>query len=242
MRSSEKTDVVVTARNSTSFTLGLFSLILGTVGLLLSWIPYLGLFALPVAGVGILLAGIGMVIAVFKRFSGFGFPIVGAAICALAIGVAIVTTTTTVEVINEAMDAHADDESASDDTPEQERAKGEYIKEQLELYEVSGTYRESLLDGRVPGVTFKLRNKGTRQLDKVKVTVFFKDSAGSIIYEEDYNPVSVSAWTLTGDNKPLKPGYVWQIERGKFFSAKSVPSEWKEGSIAAEVTEIEFSK
>jgi len=45
-----------------------------------------------------------------------------------------------------------------------------------------------------------------------------------------------------GDNKPLKPGYVWQMESGKFYAAKQVPSEWAGGSYEAKITDIIFSK
>jgi hypothetical protein len=63
-----------------------------------------------------------------------------------------------------------------------------------------------------------------------------------VIAEEDFNPVLVSRYSYSGDNKPLKPGYVWQMESDKFYQAKSVPSEWQEGSIDARITDIAFSK
>jgi len=44
------------------------------------------------------------------------------------------------------------------------------------------------------------------------------------------------------DNKPLKPNYIWKLEQGRFMQAKSVPSEWKQGSVAAKITDIEFAK
>jgi hypothetical protein len=71
--------------------------------------------------------------------------------------------------------------------------------------------------------------------------VFFKDANGSVIAEEDYTPVLVSQYNFSGDNKPLKPGYIWQQARGSFYAAKSVPSEWKEGSAEVKVTEIRFA-
>jgi hypothetical protein len=121
------------------------------------------------------------------------------------------------------------------------KAKAAYIQQHLVLYSVEARYMDSVLDGRVPGVLFKLRNTGDRSLDKVKVTVRFRDASGTVIHDEDYYPVSVSDFSF-GDNKPLKAGYVWQMESGKFYAAKSVPSEWKEGSIDVQITDIEFSK
>ena len=92
----------------------------------------------------------------------------------------------------------------------------------------------------MPGVEFKLKNKGDRTLRKVEVTVYFKDHSGAIIAEEDYNPVLVTKYSFGGDNKPLKPNYIWQLERGKFLQAKSVPSEWAKGKAEARITDIDF--
>ena len=146
----------------------------------------------------------------------------------------------------------SDDSDDSDDRAEQERDDAEkqkkdalkraYISQQLELYDVTVEYMDSLIDGKVPGVLFKLRNKGKKTLDQVEVTVYFKDATGAVIAEEDFHPVLVSEYSYSGDNKPLKPGYVWQMESGKFYSAKSVPSEWEEGSIDAAITDIEFAE
>ena len=118
-------------------------------------------------------------------------------------------------------------------------AKADYIAEHLELYDLSAKYRDLLLSGRVPGVLFKLRNKGERSLDRIKVVVYFEDAKGSVLAEEDFLPVGVSRFS---DDKPLKPGYIWQMEQGKFYAAESVPSEWKEGAVSAKVTDIEFSE
>ena len=116
--------------------------------------------------------------------------------------------------------------------------KADYIKNDLELYDFSARYQDSILDGRVPGVDFKLHNKGARTLQKVEVTVYFKDAAGNVIWEEKYFPVLVTEFGT--DNTPLKPGYIWQMESGHFYAAKKVPSEWQEGSARAVVTDIEF--
>jgi hypothetical protein len=79
-----------------------------------------------------------------------------------------------------------------------------------------------------------LRNTGDQSIDKIEITVYFKDDMGRTIAEEQFYPVRIS--------RPLKPGYVWQMERGKFYSAPSVPSEWLEGYFEALITDIEFSK
>jgi hypothetical protein len=38
----------------------------------------------------------------------------------------------------------------------------------------------------------------------------------------------------------LKPGYVWELEQGKFYTAKSVPTEWRPGATEARITDLDF--
>lgn len=115
-----------------------------------------------------------------------------------------------------------------------------YIRDHVKIYDLTARYFDSLLDGRVPGVEFKIKNDGDRTLNKVTVRVVFYDDQGKAIAEEDYYPVLVTSSGYGDDNKPLRPNYIWRQEQGKFYSAKSVPSEWKTGKVTATVTEIEF--
>ena len=131
-------------------------------------------------------------------------------------------------------------ESDEPDSGELDIAKAAYIYESLELYDLSAKYIETYR-GRVAGVLFKLRNSGETSLDRVEVTVFFKDENGNVITEEDFHPVLVSENSV-GDKKPLRPGYIWQMEQGKYYTAKQIPSEWKEGNIEAEITDIRFAE
>ncbi len=121
------------------------------------------------------------------------------------------------------------------------KAKQEYMANVI-LYDFTAKYHDSYLDKNIPGVNFKIKNKGNRILKEVEVTVYFKNANGEIISEEDYHPVLVSSYSYGDNNKPLKPNYIWQMERSKFYQAKSVPSEWKEGSATAKITNIEFSE
>lgn len=118
-------------------------------------------------------------------------------------------------------------------------AKQAYVGN-LSLYDLQAKYYETYLDKRVPGVQFKLKNNGDRTLDKVEVTVYFKDASGSVVAEENFHPVLVTKYSL-GDNKPLKPNYIWQLDRGKFYKAEAVPSEWNEGSVSAKITDLAFA-
>ncbi|XEG73334.1 hypothetical protein QA447_03545 [Pseudomonas sp. abacavir_1] len=129
--------------------------------------------------------------------------------------------------------------SAPASTPSVEQ---QYIDKNLELYEFTAKRYESVLDGKVPGVEFKIRNRGDKSLDTVKVVVYFKDAQGTTIAEENFTPVLVSEYNLSGNNKPLKPGYIWQLEKGKFYTAKSIPSEWEEGAAEAKIVQIRFSQ
>lgn len=125
------------------------------------------------------------------------------------------------------------------DGPTAEEAS--YIKQHLRLYDLEARYFDSILDGSVPGVDFKIQNNGDRTLNGVTVRVVFYDAGGNPIAEEEYNPVIVSEYSFGGDNGPLRPHYIWQQERNKFYQAKNVPSEWAAGKATATITDIEFA-
>ncbi len=242
--------------------MGIIATVVGVLALLVGWVPFLGLLVIPVAIIGLLLAGIGVVLALIKGFKGIGMPLLGGAICVVALILPILSTGGTTAAITEAAkessmriarqkqsqdtnvaqasSAQIEGQKQAQET-EAVKEKAAYIHDHVVLYDVETRYMDSILDGKVPGVLFKLRNNGDRQLDMVKVTVYFKDATGAVIFEENFTPVLVSDFSI-GDSKPLKPGYVWQMESGKFYSAKSVPSEWKEGSVDAKVTDIRFAK
>lgn len=249
-RSQDSQTVTITTKNTAALTLGIIAVVVGVLSLLVGWIPFLGLLAIPTAIIGFLLAGIGVVIALFKGAKGIGMPLLGGVICVAALLLPIFSTGGTTAAISEAID----ETSAQMQALEQERKEAEtkadtaeieekatYIQNHIVLYDVGAKYWDSVLNGKVPGVLFKLRNTGERQLGMVEVTVFFKDKTGAVIFEEDFHPVLVSEYSF-GDSKPLKPGYVWQMESGKFYAAKSVPQEWEEGAVEAKITDIRFSE
>lgn len=116
-----------------------------------------------------------------------------------------------------------------------------YIRSSLRLYDLEAKYFDSILDGNIPGVNFKIKNTGNRTLNGVTVRVVFQDAEGKAIAEEEYNPVLVSEHNYMGDNTPLRPNYIWQNEKDKFYQAKNVPSEWAEGKATATITDVEFA-
>lgn len=235
--------VEVTTKNTGALTMGIISILIGVLALLVGWIPFLGLLAMPAAVIGLLLAFIGIILALLKKFKGILMPFLGGVICSIALIIPILSAGGSSVAISKSIKETSKQmniESTAKETKEKEE-KAEYINTYLDLYDIQAKYMDSMFDGRVPGVLFKLRNRGDRQLDMIEVTVYFKDPNGSIIYEENFHPVLISEFSFT-DTKPLKPGYIWQMESGKFYSVKSVPEEWVEGSVEMKITDIRFSK
>lgn len=124
-------------------------------------------------------------------------------------------------------------------SPANDPDKSAYIDNKLKLYDFEARYFDAY-DGQKTGVNFKIKNNGDRTLNKVTVRVIFMDEAGKPIAEEDFTPVIVSEYSI-GDNTPLRPNYIYQNERDKFWVAEHVPSEWKNGNARATITDIEFA-
>jgi len=108
----------------------------------------------------------------------------------------------------------------------------EFLAKRIDTYSKQG----------IPAVRITLKNKGDRSLDKVKVVVYFQDKDGSTIFEEDFLPVLVSKYSFSGDNKPLKPSYVKEMEKDKYYTLESALSDWQEGKAIAKIVDIEFTK
>ncbi len=240
MPEQQPLEVVVTTKNTASLTLGIIATVVGVVALLVGWVPFFGLIALPGAVLGLLFAVTGIIIALVRGMKGIGMPIIGGLICGIALAVPIVSTGGTSVAIQSVREQVAEELVRSE--KEDEAVESVYVSEYLKLYDVEARYMESVLHGRVPGILFKIRNNGDKSLDRVEVTVYFKDADGTIIAEEEYTPVFVSEYSFSRDDKPLKPGYIWQNERGKFYSAKSIPTEWDEGSIDIRITDLRFTE
>lgn len=118
-----------------------------------------------------------------------------------------------------------------------QQAKQNYINTKLVLYEFEAKEQDTYEDKRVPGVSFKIKNFGNRTLERIEVTVSFFDRQGKVIHEAKYHPVSENSFDP--DSKPLKPGFIWQLERDHFYTEKSTPTEWS-GKAVAKITDISF--
>lgn len=108
----------------------------------------------------------------------------------------------------------------------------EFVAKRIDTYSKKG----------VPAVRISLKNIGDRSLDKVKIIVYFQDENGNTIFEEDYHPVLVSDYSFRENNKPLKPGYVEEMEKDKYYTLETALTDWKEGKAIIKVVDIEFTK
>src|ERR1035437_9752845 len=68
--------------------LGIASLVLGIVACVFCWIPFRGLFIIPISAIGFLLAIAGIVMAGVSKKTGFAFPISGLVVCVLSVFIA----------------------------------------------------------------------------------------------------------------------------------------------------------
>lgn len=117
--------------------------------------------------------------------------------------------------------------------------KMKYI-DQIEITEFIAKRISTYSDKNIPAYRVSIKNNGSRSLDKIAVTVYFQDSNGNIIFEDEYLPVYVSKYNY--ESKPLKPGYIFEMEKDKYHTVKSPLSTWKEGAATIKITDIEFSK
>jgi hypothetical protein len=235
-------NVQVQQPSHAAHSLGISSMILGILSLFVCWLPFVGFFF---AGLGLVLGVVGLVLALTRHGTGIGFSIAGSAISSVSVIFGFVYVSTLMDIANRTNSPNSQSGSSlvtsASKGSEDAKEKLAYIRDHLALYEVEAKYFSTYSDDQVAGVLFKLKNNGDRVLEKVEVTVHFKDADGGVIFEESFLPVLVTEYSF-GDNKPLKPGHIWQIERGKFYTAKSVPSEWAEGAVDVEVTDIRFAE
>lgn len=77
----------VNARDA-AHSLGIASLVLGSLAFLICWIPLLGVMGIPLSGLGVLMGGVGVIIAIVRKGRGIGFSIAGTGTCLLALVVA----------------------------------------------------------------------------------------------------------------------------------------------------------
>lgn len=114
--------------------------------------------------------------------------------------------------------------------------------DQIEITEFTAKRIDTYTNKGIPAVRIGLKNNGDKSLDKVKVVVYFHDGNGKTIFEKEYLPILVSKFSFSGDNKPLKPGYVKEMEKNRYYTLKSNLSEWVEGQATIKIVDIAFSE
>lgn len=108
----------------------------------------------------------------------------------------------------------------------------------IEIFEFEAKFIDTYSDKQVPAVKFALKNKGDRALKKVRVVVYFYDTDDRAIHEETYTPILVGKYS---SETPLKPNYIWRMERKKYYTIDSLGPEWS-GRAQAVVTDLEFAE
>ena len=98
--------VRVQQRSKASHSLGIASLVLGTIAFLICWIPFLGLLGLPLSVLGAVLGGVGLLLAFVRKGSGIGFAMAGTALSLLSAFVVIGITKSLEEASAEAQATH----------------------------------------------------------------------------------------------------------------------------------------
>ncbi len=114
----------------------------------------------------------------------------------------------------------------------------EIFDEKGKMYNV-GFWEEEL----IPGVEFGLRNNGNKTLKKVEVTAYFMNQENKTIHEKTFTPVNYLTGEyayMNGENYPLRPNYIWNLERDHYLKCKRCPKEWKIGNVKFVITDIEF--
>lgn len=122
--------------------------------------------------------------------------------------------------------------------PAMDDSTREYADNKIEIQNLTAKYYDSYgSDEPVPGFEFDVKNLGDKEIKRFVVTAYFKDANDTIIGEQSIDPLSSIMATTTS----LKGNYTWKMDRGQFYNARDVGEDWKEGSVVAKITELEFA-
>jgi hypothetical protein len=124
--------------------LGIASLVLGIIACLFCWIPFLGLFVIPLAGIGLLLALVGLIMASVNRKTGFVFPISGGIVCLLSITIALVMTGGFAVLIQK-----ANTEAKSDTKTDESKASSKSSADQASRNLTPMTFQQGNIQGEI---------------------------------------------------------------------------------------------
>ncbi len=146
------------------------------------------------------------------------------------------STTPTQATQTSKVDKVASDQQAKNDSDSPGYA------DKIQLLSVKARWVNSF-SGRSVGVDIKVKNKGDRTVKTLTITVFFLDSDGNAVHEDDftianqegYGQTVAAIYDLNVD--PIKPNYIRYLQS---LEAKNVPNEWKEGAVSAKIKTVEL--
>lgn len=104
------TQVVSVAPQSNVGCLPAISVLCGVSAILVAWVPFLGLSAIPIAGTGIVFGVAGLLVSAVSR-SGSGAPVLGILLCFAAIGISVASSAAGAVAAGKAIDAAAEKET-----------------------------------------------------------------------------------------------------------------------------------
>ena len=132
----------------------------------------------------------------------------------------------------------SDSTEVNQEIPAVSNSRQDYTKfvkiEELSVGEGYGEWDIPGFDSPKPMVTGKIRNTGDRTLETVIITIYFLDSNGNRIGEEEYWPVDADSFL--SEDEILKPNYVRDFG---YIVQSDAPSDWS-GKVEAELTNIFF--
>lgn len=95
----------------TANILGIISVVFAAIALTICWVPFFGLLSMPMAGIALLLAIIGLIVAACSNV-GFGSPIAGGIMAAIALFIQVTMTATAATVVAQAAQAAQQQQAA----------------------------------------------------------------------------------------------------------------------------------
>ena len=101
----------------------------------------------------------------------------------------------TLKITNEKLALYKSEFIGASGTPslsENLSVEDEYIANFIDVYDINAKYFNAILDGKIPGIEFKIKNKGVKTVTDIKIVFYFKDSKDNIIFEDYYYPLAGS--------------------------------------------------
>lgn len=223
--------------NNASHGLGIVSIVLGIIALVFSWIPILGIGAIPLSLLGGLLAIIGLVISKGKSK---GLPIAGLISCIVAFFIQSFVTASTAKDMKKIIEGKPLTTITVTKDVSQNNTKKEYIKNFLTLSNIEskkgyGQFDVPNYSDQKDTISGTLKNIGERTLNSVEITIYFLDSNGKRVGEKTYSIVNVNG--IMGETSPLKPNYTKDFG---YVVSGDAPSDWNK-KCEVEITNIDFA-